>query len=240
MSNDANLQLSAEELRLVMDPGWILTKNSIIRKVVGLFAGLSEEYRLLWEGDGAGFTGSPGLPGSFGLPGSPGLPGSAGLPGSPGSPKISKGENYRGLPYVMLDYPRLFGREDVLAIRTFFWWGHAFSVTLHLKGEYRETWLPVLRARWGELAAAGFHAGISEDEWRHEHVPENYRPLVSAEDLAAPAGDGRAETGAGQTAPGRFLKLSAACGLDRWEEAHEVLSGLFRVLVDVLKAGTRS
>jgi hypothetical protein len=185
--NAANLQLSAEEKRLVSDPGVILTKNSIIKKVVGLFAELSEAYRTLGE--------------------------------KYGSPKISKGENYRGLPYVMLDYPRLFGREEVLAIRTFFWWGHGFSVTLHLKGSYRERYLPVLQQRRAELAAAGFHVGVSEEEWRHEHSDENYRPITSAEDLVAGAA---------------FLKLSAACGLDRWEEVQDILSKQFRVLADVI------
>ena len=119
----------------------------------------------------------------------------------------------------MLDYPRLFGREDTLAIRTFFWWGHSFSVTLHLKGTYRDRYLPVLQQRWADLAAAGFQVGISEDEWRHEHTPETYRPIVSAEELSTPSS---------------FLKLSGACGLDRWQEADKVLLGLFRVLVDVL------
>ena len=54
------------------------------------------------------------------------------------SPKISKGENYNGLPYVMFDYPRFFTKENVFAVRTFFWWANYFSVTLHLKGEYKE------------------------------------------------------------------------------------------------------
>ena len=189
-------------MRLVMRPDWILTKNSIIKKVVGLFAALSEEYR--------------------------------GVLQSPISPKISKGENYRGLPYVMLDYPRLFGREDVLAIRTFFWWGHAFSVTLHLKGEYLRRYLPLLRLRWERLAGAGFCVGVSDDEWRHEHVEDNYRPIVSAEGVTAPA-----EGVAGSDAGGLpFLKLSAACGLDRWEEAQKILGGFFRVLVDVLEEGS--
>jgi hypothetical protein len=198
----ANLQLSPEEIRLMTDPGWILTKNSIIVKIVELFAGLSEEYRSVWEG-GNDPRARPALLGSAAFA---------------SSPKISKGENYRGLPYVMLDYPRLFGKEDVLAIRTMFWWGHAFSTTLHLKGRYRELYLPVIRERWNFLAACGFHIGISEDEWRHEHVPENYLPMDG------PPGEG-----------GRsFLKLSARCGLDKWEEAPAVLTGHFRVLVGVL------
>ena len=43
------------------------------------------------------------------------------------SPKISRGEQYLGLPYVMLDYPRIFSKENVFAIRTFFWWGNYFQ-----------------------------------------------------------------------------------------------------------------
>src|ERR1700743_3182070 len=101
-----------------------------------MMAGLSEEYRGLWKGEG--------------------------------EPKISRGENYRGLPWVMLDYPRVFGREDVLAIRTMFWWGHGFSVTLHLKGKYQELFLPVIRRRQHELSAQGFYMGVGADEWRHE------------------------------------------------------------------------
>ena len=79
----------------------------------------------------------------------------------PASAKISKGENM-GLPWVMLDYPRLFGQEDVLAIRTMFWWGHCFSVTLHLKGRYYGAYLPLLRERGG-IGGGGFSCrGIAE------------------------------------------------------------------------------
>ena len=193
MNPTAKVRLSPAEMRLVTDPEWILTKNSIMGKVVSLMAEQSERYRPIWENavlpDGA----------------------------HPSTPKISKGENYKGLPYVMLDYPRTFGREDILAIRTLFWWGHTFSITLHLKGRYKELFLPVIQNRWKELAAAGFHIGISDDEWQHEHTPENYRPMDS----------GR-ETGLA------FLKLSASCGLDKWEEAPEILSGWFEALVTAL------
>ena len=186
----ANLQLSAEESALVMDAGWILTKNSVMEKVVGMMAELSEVYKGLWVG-GIG----------------------------PGNAKISRGENYLGMPWVILDYPRIFGREDVLAIRTMFWWGHPFSVTLHLKGRYQAIYLPVIVGRRVELAAAGFHVSIGEDEWRHELVTENYAPIGDVEDL----GEGRA-----------FIKLSASVGLDRMEEVPRLLEDLFVVLGDIL------
>ncbi len=202
MNPAAKVQLSPAERQLVTDPEWILTKNSIMAKVVSLMAGLSEEYRPIWESAVLPNGAHPDAPESR---------------THPSTPKISKGENYKGLPYVMLDYPRTFGREDILAIRTMFWWGHHFSITLHLKGRYKELFLPVIQKGWKELAAAGFHVGISDDEWRHEHIPENYRPM-----------DNGWET---QLA---FLKLSASCGLDKWEEAPEILLRWFGILVTTI------
>jgi hypothetical protein len=205
--SDAKLQLSAEEMRLVTDPVWILTKNSIMGKVVGLFAGLSEQWRERWGG---------GLPGRLSL-----------VPRS--EPKISRGENYKGLPWVMLDYPRVFGREDVFAVRTMFWWGHVFSVTLHLKGEWQRLFLPVIVTQKDALAAAGFQWGVMEDEWEHGHTGENYRPLVRPDPEEGPnPGD---EPGA---ADRPFLKLSGTVALESWAEAPEMLTALFVSLLTIL------
>lgn len=248
--NSANLQLSPEELRLVSDPGWILTKNSIVGKAVALLGGLAGEYREVWaavvaaaaaaaavaaaaaagtaaariggvagdvsSGIGVGNNSRAGVGG-----GVSGI-GVGGLRIEPGDPKVSRGENYRGLPWVMLDYPRIFGREDVLAIRTMFLWGHGFNITLHLKGRFQSLYLDVIRERRAALGAAGFFAGVHPDEWRHEHTAEVFRPFSEVD--VAELGDGG------------FLKLSAAVGLDRWAEAPELLVGLFRMLVEVLCA----
>jgi hypothetical protein len=188
----SKLHLSPEEMRLVMDAGVILTKNSVMGKVIGLMGALSEEYRIVWEQTSQGWATTP---------------------------KISRGENYQGLPWVMLDYPRFFGREDLFAIRTLFWWGHAFSVTLHLKGQYRERWLPALKGNWARLAEGGFHVGVSADEWRHEHVPDNYVAVSGADQLVR---------------EGDFLKLSAAVGLHRWEDAPGEMLSMFKTLISVL------
>jgi len=186
------------------DPAWILTKNSVMGKVVALMAALSEDYKEIWVERPAGGGVSEAIAAAF----------TAG-------PKISRGEQYRGLPWVMLDYPRAFSREDVLAIRTMFWWGHTFSVTLHLKGCYQQLLLPVIQARRGVLAAAGFHVGVGDDEWRHELAPDNYMPLpdFGGDDLTARYG---------------FFKLSAAIGVDRWAEAPTALPGMYRALVEII------
>jgi hypothetical protein len=178
----ANVRLSTEEMRLVTDPAWILTKNSVIAKAVDLFGELSGEWRemLPWDSN----------------------------------PKISRGEQYKGFPWVILDYPRIFGKEDVLAVRTLFWWGHCFSVTLHLKGSYLRKYLNVIRAGQGVLEAAGFRPGTSEDEWEHEHQP-----------------------GAWATIGDRpWVKISVNIGLDKWNDAPEILTAKFAVLSRILVA----
>ena len=228
--SDAKLQLSAEEMRLVTDPGWILTKNSIIGKVVGMFAGLSEEWRRIWEG-GLRLEGRLAALAKWDPGAEEEAPGGGPARESRAQgrlsliqrsePKISRGEKYKGLPWVMLDYPRVFGREDVFAIRTMFWWGHAFSVTLHLKGEWKRLFLPVIIAQKDALAAAGFQWGVMEDEWEHGHAAESYRPMGELE--VGPDADDRP-----------FLKLSGTVALESWVEAPEMLTALFVSLPAIL------
>src|SRR5262245_43273102 len=104
--NRAKIQLTADELTLVQNADWLLTKNNIIEKVFEMF------------GDVAAGAGDIFKQHSASLPQEAFVQ----------SPKISKGEKYLGLPYVMLDYPRLFTKDDVFAIRTLFWWGNFFSI----------------------------------------------------------------------------------------------------------------
>jgi len=109
-----NVELSKNELELVSSSEFILTKNRIIEKVYNLFGALSEQYKAALNEH------REILPVDiFKTP-----------------PKIYKGENYLSLPYVMMDYPRMFSKEDVFAIRSFFWWGNYFSITLQLSGKY--------------------------------------------------------------------------------------------------------
>src|SRR3989337_3789488 len=112
----AKIRLSPEEAALVIRADWILTKNSIIQKTKQLLASLQTEQQHLLLSSSSLFPEE--------------------IINS--SPKISKGENYKGLPYLVLDYPRYFNKEDAFAIRILFWWGNFFSGTLHLSGIYKK------------------------------------------------------------------------------------------------------
>jgi hypothetical protein len=145
---DAKLGLSEEERRLVQDPGLILTKNRIINKVYALFGTMAEGLQAMPWPEGTELA----------------------------SPKISRGENFRGLPYVMLDFPRLFSNQHVLALRTHFWWGNYMSVTLHLKGRYQGEYIGRVEEEKGKLQH-GYWVAQTDDEWEHAMVEPFWKPI---------------------------------------------------------------
>lgn len=49
--------------------------------------------------------------------------------------KISKGENYINLPYLVLDLPKIEGNNFPILCRTMFWWGKYFSFNVFIRKE---------------------------------------------------------------------------------------------------------
>ena len=132
--NPAKIRLSLNEMELVTNAEWILTKNGIMRKAWQMLEELQQYQQDLIS------TYQDKMPAE-----------ALRVPA-----KISKGENYRGLPYLVLDYPRFFEKENAFAIRTMFWWGHFFSITLHLSGTMKSIYLPSLLQGYKQLADDGF------------------------------------------------------------------------------------
>lgn len=92
--------------------------------------------------------------------------------------RIFKGENYRDLPYVNLDYPGLFGKESVLAFRTLFWWGNGFSFTLHLAGNNWENYRESILRNLHILKGKGFYVCVNPNSpWEYHYEQSNYRAL---------------------------------------------------------------
>lgn len=189
--------MDQEEWLTVQDADWLLRKNNIMTKAARLLGALQEA-----------MAAHPVIAG-FPLPGA--------MP-----PKISKGEQYLGLPYVILDYPRRFAKEDIFACRTFFWWGRFFSITLHLAGEpllmYRErllTHLPQL---------GGWNVCIQDDPWQHHFGEDNYRPVRDIDP---------AEWQQRMQKP--FVKLARRFELSEWEKIiPEAVAG-YAALLEILE-----
>ena len=92
------MELTKEELQLIKDEKFLLTKNNIIAKVSELLSETWDSLKKIHENEKLPFPDQ----------------------NLATSGKISKGENYLGLPYQVLDYPSLFISKNVFAFRTMF------------------------------------------------------------------------------------------------------------------------
>jgi hypothetical protein len=153
--DEAKIQFSPSEMDLMCNAQLILTKNRILHGVKTLFEGIEQELvkRAYYIDDDRLRAMLEPLP------------------------KISRGENYGGLPYVVLDFPRHFDSINIFAIRTMFWWGHEFSSTLHLSGGPKLEVLKGIEEAYDTLAKHHYYIGVNEDPWQHHFEEDNYLPV---------------------------------------------------------------
>lgn len=142
---NANVRLSAEEHKLVQDANILLTKNAVIEKVKALLAAVSERSRQYFTSE---------TPLAFNRPLT--------------APRITRGENYLGLPWVAMDYPRIFKQQGVSAIRCIFWWGHHFSCTWHCSGVFKQEVEEKVLERFEHIAKNNWLVYSGDNEWAHE------------------------------------------------------------------------
>ncbi|RYY38375.1 MAG: hypothetical protein EOO08_14755 [Chitinophagaceae bacterium] len=155
--DEAKIQFSPAEMELMCNAGVILTKNRILFGIRSLLESLEGEMQRRLYGAQPGPLEEALVP----------------------SPKISKGENYLGLPYLVLDYPRSFDSRNICAVRTLFWWGHSFSSTLHLSGSWKDQLAPDVSASYRALSKSNYFIGVNEeDPWQHHFEEDNYRALA--------------------------------------------------------------
>lgn len=194
----SKVTLSPAELALAADPSVMLMKNSVIEAVYDLFGRLAERQSRSVIGL------RPFFGEAFDNP-----------------PKISRGERYHGLPYVMLDHPRRFSGNDIFAIRTLFWWGHFFSVTLHLKGAWLERFSDRVVGGRDWLAGRGYHVSTGRHEWEHHFGDDNYLPVssISATDWEDAC------------SRGGFTRLAVRFPVSRFNDMEDILSEAFEDIV---------
>jgi len=149
-------RLSAKEMDYVMDTDFLLTRRDIDQKINHLLLQCEASLKSFIQQRNIDFP--------------HGTRYKAG--------KISKGENYLQLPYYILDYPRLFTRDSIFALRTMFWWGHYFLVTFHISGEALNLLRPALLNKVHQLPAENMYVYIHpSDPWQHHLSEDNYRPI---------------------------------------------------------------
>jgi hypothetical protein len=196
-----NLKLTSEELKILENTDFFSAKLIVTRKIMDQFGALESSFR-------------ESLPHGNELT-------SEGVNLSNG--KIFRGENYKGLPYVVLDYPRLFSTQSVFAFRTMFWWGHEFSFTLHLQGIAWEKRKHLLVKNLSRLLNWELYIGVNETPWQYQFNRENFVPIDEylannrREDL--------------ERLP--FLKLSSRLEIRKFEILAQEAGNTFKMLMDI-------
>jgi hypothetical protein len=146
------IQFSDAEMELLCNKDIILTKNKALEKVKQLLGNLQDECQtyilkrsILAQHEIFSFH-----------------------------PKISKGENYLGLPYLILDYPRCFQQQNIFAVRTMLWWGNFYSTTLHIAGRFKSEFANKIENASTFLSNGDYFIGINPNPWVHHFEESNY------------------------------------------------------------------
>lgn len=182
MMEVSKIHLSSTEMELMQNAEIILTKNRILQKMKALLEEVQEKQ--------IEFVKEHHLTNEI----------------FKVSPKISKGENYSGLPYLILDYPRYSLENNFFFIRSMFWWGNFFSCTLHLAQNSKNEFSDRIKSAYPQLH--NYYINTSEDQWAHQLESKDYQKIDS---LTKEQFD---------TACNSFshLKIAARHSLNEWEK----------------------
>jgi hypothetical protein len=163
MMQQTKIQFLPAEMELVSSPDIILTKNAILQKIKSFFEEMQMKQQDILKKYSSQFPEEV----------------------LKISPKISRGENYKGLPWLVLDNPRYFQHNNIFAIRTMFWWGNFFSITLHVSGNNKNDLLKNLTQNASLLAKNDFYIYNGTKEWEHDIDPDSYKKLsgINEEEL---------------------------------------------------------
>lgn len=202
MMQETKIQLLPFEKELVSDTAFILTKNAILKKINSFLSSIEERQKEILAS----------YPNVF-----------------PDeilntSSKISRGENYKGLPWLVLDHPRYFEKNNVAVIRTMFWWGNFFSVTLQLSGKPKEHFQERILRNLSIISKQDFYLCINENEWEHHFDPANYK---KTEELTTTEIEKEIFTRP-------FLKLAVNFPIQHFDKMEENLTRSFELLTRLL------
>ncbi len=195
--------LSPRELEVLQNTEFLRTKAQAFNKIVNLLELVEQDLEQLIQAS------------TFRFP-----EGTLDLPG-----KISRGEKYRGLPYLVLDLPRKFQADSTFAFRTIFLWGDSFSNTFQLAGDDLDHYRRVLKTGIWNLKDLGFWVCHNQSEWEHHFGPDNY---VQLENLNTDHWQQIIEHQP-------FLKLARRIEISQWKELSSFSTSTFDLVLKCIE-----
>lgn len=183
-------EFTEKELKYFQDTDFLKTKRLIINGFIALFEDIQKDI-VQSINDGA-----------FQLPDTLVIK----------SGKITKGENYKALPFVVLDCPRFFSADHIFAYRTMFWWGNYLSNHFLLKGHYLDRLRESFIDAWPVLKEQAVYLDLSDDPWNHDVATNNFIHISQLE---------REGFNKILQRPG-FLKVVWPAELDQWKSFRQL------------------
>lgn len=196
------LSFSEKELSYLRDSDFLLTKSEITNKVIYLLGEVRQALKNFLKESGFVFPAGTDL---F-------------------NGKISKGEKYKGLPYVVLDFPKLMQKENIFALRTMFWWSREWSCTLHLQGEvlchYQENLLSNLTG----CKNKEIWFCVNAQPWEYDYTENNYHPVhqITPDKISS------------HLAKNHFVKVSRRLELNRYQELTSFVLDSLLIFLELL------
>jgi len=192
------MDFTEKDLHILEDTDFLLAKSSILKKIYNLLE--KTRTRLIRIVEESDFSFPEGTDIVMG--------------------KISRGENYKNLPYMVIDYPTLFTNENSFAFRTMFWWGNFFSSTLQLEGRSLNEYSKIIGNNIDKLLDKNIFIGVGETPWEYHYNEDNY--LILTKDHIKIINNCN------------FLKLSKNISLSDWERLPAFASGFLKLMISVL------
>lgn len=204
---DTKLTLGDEEADAIMNSRFFIVKRDVTEKIFALLGILEKEIKK--KSSRYDFLTSGELPVRE-------------------KGKIFRGENYRTMPYILLDYPRVFTTETVFAFRSMFLWGNEFSFTLHLQGKSLELFRENIIQNFSQMQGKEFFFCVNDSPWEYSFDETNYKSL---DELIAQEPDELKDKIRSQP----FIKFSRKLGLKEYEQAIGYGLETFELSMNLLK-----
>ncbi|MDN5211537.1 hypothetical protein QQ020_05730 [Fulvivirgaceae bacterium BMA12] len=196
-------EFTHQELIYLQDTDFLKTKKLIIRRIIALFERIQVDtldlisHRNLTLPEGV----------------------------SPKSGKVTRGENYKDLPFVVLDCPRFFDKKNIFAYRSIFWWGNYLSNHFLIKGHYLDRYRDRFLHSRPLIEDEELYLDLSEDPWNHDLTDSNFIRFsaLSQSELNE------------KLKHLDFLKLVWRYELSQWKEFHQASLENFLIISQVLE-----
>src|SRR5690606_20397599 len=153
----SKLHLSDEELNFLQQTRPFELKVSVAKKISGFYAAIIGDMKIIPAHQRFSFPSAINITGR----------------------KISKGANYNGYPYYILDFPKHFQKENILSFLPMLWWGHHWSVHLHLKGKFLNEYKNSVLKNMAGIPSKNFQLAIADDEWNYVLSETNFISITA-------------------------------------------------------------